>query len=63
MPDQLVAELDKTSVNGVAGPYVFSPTEHAGLQPTAMAMAAVRSGEFVPIQPNCQGCAETTVAK
>jgi len=62
-PDQLVAELEKTSVNGVAGPYVFSPTEHAGMQPSAIAMAAVRSGEFVPIQPNCQGCAETTTVK
>jgi branched-chain amino acid transport system substrate-binding protein len=62
-PDQLVAELDKTSSNGVAGPYGFSPTEHAGTKPSAMAMAAVRSGEFVPIQPNCEGCAETTVSK
>jgi branched-chain amino acid transport system substrate-binding protein len=63
MPDPLVAELDKTRVDGVAGPYAFSPTEHAGMQPSAMAMAAVRSGDFVPIQPNCQGCAETTVGK
>jgi branched-chain amino acid transport system substrate-binding protein len=62
-PDQLVAELDKTSIIGVAGPYAFSPTEHAGMQASAMAMAVVRSGEFVPIQPNCQGCAETDVNK
>ena len=63
LPDPLVAELDKTSFDGVAGPYAFSPTEHAGMQASAMAMAAVRSGEFVPIQPNCQGCAETTLGK
>jgi branched-chain amino acid transport system substrate-binding protein len=62
-PDQLVAQLDKTSVSGVAGPYVFSPSEHAGMQPSAMAIAAVRSGELVPLQPNCQGCAETTPVK
>jgi branched-chain amino acid transport system substrate-binding protein len=63
MPDPLVAELDKTGLDGVTGPYAFSPTEHAGLQPSAMAMAAVRNGEFVPVQPNCQGCAETTLGK
>jgi branched-chain amino acid transport system substrate-binding protein len=62
-PELLIAELDKTTFDGVAGPYAFSPTAHAGLRPAALAMATVRNGEIVPVQPNCDGCAETTIAK
>ena len=62
-PDRLVTELDNTSFDGVAGPYAFSPTSHAGLRPAALAMATVRNGEFVPLQPNCDGCADTTIAR
>jgi branched-chain amino acid transport system substrate-binding protein len=62
-PDRLLAELDKTSFDGVSGPYAFSSTAHAGLQPAGLAMATVRNGEFVPVQPNCDGCANTLITR
>jgi branched-chain amino acid transport system substrate-binding protein len=62
-PDRLTAELDKTTFDGVAGPYGFSSSTHAGLRLAGLAMATVRNGEFVPVQPNCDGCAQTTLSK
>lgn len=62
-PDGMVAELQKTMYAGVSGPYAFSSGDHAGMQPGALAMVTVRNGAFVPIKPNCDGCAQTTVTK
>jgi branched-chain amino acid transport system substrate-binding protein len=62
-PDHLVAELEKTTFTGVAGPYAFSASTHAGMQPSALAMVTIRSGAFVPVKPNCDGCAQTTITK
>ncbi len=62
-PGPLVAQLEKSTFTGVAGPYAFSASDHTGMQPSAFVMVAVRNGAFVPIKPNCDGCAPTTLTQ
>ncbi|HLG71955.1 MAG TPA: ABC transporter substrate-binding protein [Chloroflexota bacterium] len=61
--DKIVDALEHLKFDGADGTYQYSPTDHAGMQISALTMVTVKDGKLVPTTPNCDGCFDTTVTK